>query len=377
MNPLRQLHEQAEAEFQRYGEIEIVCTFGEPQAEYAAIRKGCALMDLPQRGILEATGPDRIDFLNRFLTNGLMVKDSKAALAAGSGVYAFLLNNKGRIVADVNVLERGDRTLLETDARNIPLLRDVLEKHRFSEKVNFESLLEKSHQIALHGPKAADILRRIVPGWIELAPLGSRAAKIGATETVIWRDDPCASPGYYLIIPAPSAAKLWMEILSSFSAGEPGKRAVRPAGWAVFNTTRIEAGRPIFGIDFDDTVLPAETGQLQRAVSFTKGCYLGQEIVARMHARGQVPRQIVGIKMRDDALPMAGAPMMDDQQNQVGGVTSSTVSPVLSGASIGLAMVKSAFAKPGTTLRVAAEGALRPGTVVELPFVKSQANAGD
>ncbi|HEY1922584.1 MAG TPA: hypothetical protein VGG44_07435, partial [Tepidisphaeraceae bacterium] len=77
MNPLRQLHEQAEAEFQQYGETEIVCTFGEPQAEYAAIHKGCALIDLPQRGILEATGTDRIDFLNRFLTNELIGKESK------------------------------------------------------------------------------------------------------------------------------------------------------------------------------------------------------------------------------------------------------------------------------------------------------------
>jgi folate-binding protein YgfZ len=374
MNPLRQLHEQAEAEFQQYGEMEIVCTFGEPQAEYAAIHKGCALIDLPQRGILEATGPDRIDFLNRFLTNELIAKDSKKPLAVGTGAYAFLLNNKGRIVADVNVLECGDRTLLETDARNLAALRDVLEKHVFSEKVKFENLVERSHQISLHGPKAADILRQMAPGWTELAALGSAAGKIGDVDVVIWRDDPCGMPGYSIVIPTEAAGKVWMQIIASFSSGEPGKRAVRPAGWAVFNTVRIEAGRAMFGIDFDDTVLPAETGQLQRAVSFTKGCYLGQEIVARMHARGQVARQIVGIKMAEDALPLAGAPILDEQQNQIGGVTSSTISPVLSNAAIGLAMVTAAFAKPGTTLRIAAEGAIRPATVVELPFVKNRLN---
>jgi folate-binding protein YgfZ len=374
MNPLRQFHEQAEAEFQQYGEIEIVCTFGEPQAEYAAIHKGCALIDLPQRGILEATGADRIDFLNRFLTNELIGKESKKALAVGTGAYAFLLNNKGRIVADVNVIERGDRTLLETDARNLTALRDVLEKHVFSEEVKFESLLEKKHQISLHGPTAADILRQIVPGWTDLPLLGSAAARIGADDVVIWRDDPCGVPGYYIITSAESAGKVWMQIVASFSSGEPGKRAVRPAGWAVFNTVRIEAGRPMFGIDFDATVLPAETGQLQRAVSFTKGCYLGQEIVARMYARGQVARQIVGFRMQEDALPIAGAPIVDEQQNQIGGVTSSTISPVLSNASIGLAMVKAAFSKPGATLRIAAEGAIRPAAVVELPFVANQLN---
>jgi len=154
MNPLRPLHEQAEAEFQSYGEMEIVCTFGEPQAEYAAIRKACALIDLPQRGILQITGKDRIDFLNRFLTNELIGKDTKQPLKAGEGVYAFLLNNKGRIETDMNVLECGEETWLETDARNIGKLRGLLEKYVFSEKVAFANLEEKYHQIALHGPKA-------------------------------------------------------------------------------------------------------------------------------------------------------------------------------------------------------------------------------
>src|SRR5206468_6008208 len=103
---------------------------------------------------------------------------------------------------------------------------------------------------------------------------------------------------------------------------EPGRRPLRAAGWAAYNAARIEAGRPLFGIDFDDSVLPAETGQLARAVSFTKGCYLGQEVVARMHARGQVARQLVGIKMDDRALPIAGASIFDASQNAIGGITS-------------------------------------------------------
>ena len=136
MNPLRKLHEQAEAEFQAYGEIEIVCTFGEPQAEYAAIRKGFALLDLPQRGILEVSGNDRVDFLNRFLTNELIGKDSRKPLGPGTGVYAFLLNNKGRIVADVNVLERGDRTLLETDAEMCRTSRKFWKSIGFPKRCN-------------------------------------------------------------------------------------------------------------------------------------------------------------------------------------------------------------------------------------------------
>lgn len=368
-NPLHEIHEQAEAEFQSYGDLEIVSTFGEPQAEYAAIRKGCALIDLPQRGILQVTGPDRLDFLNRFLTNELINRESKTPIAAGAGVYSFLLNNKGRIVTDMNVLERGDRTLLETDARNIATLKDTLQKYVFSEKVEFSTLAGKSHQIALHGPKSAQILRQLTGSISELPILGSVAAKVAEIEILAWRDDPCGVPGYFLIVPTELAPKIWMTILTAFPETEPGKRAVRPAGWAVFNTTRIEAGRGLFGIDFDVSVLPSETGQVERAVSFTKGCYLGQEIVARMHARSQVARQVVGLRMNDDALPMAAAPIVDDAQNQIGIVTSSTISPVLSNAAICLGMMKTQFCAVGSKVKIAAEGAMRDATVVKMPFV--------
>src|SRR5688572_11131082 len=106
-NPLRDLHKAAGAEFQAYGDLEVVSTFGEPQAEYAAVRKACALFDLPQRGILELTGKDRLPFLNNLLTNQMWNKEAKAPLAAGQGVYALLLNKQGRVIADLNVIERG------------------------------------------------------------------------------------------------------------------------------------------------------------------------------------------------------------------------------------------------------------------------------
>src|SRR5688572_30593089 len=112
-NPLHALHEKAQAEFQAYGQIQIVSTFGQPQAEYAAIRKSAAILDMPFRGILELTGKDRHPFLNNLLSNQTWDKEKKTGLGAGHGVYAFFLNTKGRIVSDMNVLELGDRTLLE------------------------------------------------------------------------------------------------------------------------------------------------------------------------------------------------------------------------------------------------------------------------
>ena len=137
-NPLQDLHTAANAEFQSYESLEIVSTFGQPEAEYAAIHKSAALIDLPQRGILQLTGRDRHAFLNNLLTNQTWDKNTKTGLAPHTGVYAYYLNLKGRIVADMNVLELADRTLLETDVRRVDFLRAAFEKYVFSEQVSIE-----------------------------------------------------------------------------------------------------------------------------------------------------------------------------------------------------------------------------------------------
>jgi aminomethyltransferase len=375
-NPLHPLHEKANAEFQPWAELEIVSTFGQPQAEYAAIHKSAALLDEPQRGILELTGADRLSFLNNLLTNQTWDKATKSGLTAGQGVYAFFLNGKGRIVADAYVIERGDRTWLDMDARQVgPVLR-AFDKFLFREQVKMTSRVGSLHTLALHGRGAAKVLEEAGgAALMELPQVGSAAVRMLDTDVVIWRDDPCAAPGFHLIVESSAVERVWTGLLSRFYENDPpGRRRLRPGGWAAFNAARIEGGRPIFGIDFDETVLPAETGQFERAVSISKGCYLGQEIVARMHARGMVARQIVGLRMNEDALPVAGTLIYDDQENQVGGVTSSTLSPVLSNACICLGFVKRPFIPPGTVVRIPAEGAMRKATVVELPFMRPNAN---
>lgn len=376
-NPLLDLHRQAEAEFQPYAQIEIVSTFGEPQAEYAALHKACGMMDLPQRGILELTGKDRLAFLNNLLTNQLWDKSSKTGLTSGQGVYAFFLNLKGRVTADITVLELGDRTLLELDGRLVPLIKVAFEKYLFAEQVKIVDRTDSLHQIALYGPHALPVLTEAVEApLVELAPSCCGTSKLFGVDVAAWRDDVTGSPGFQLIVPTESARIIWMNMFARFSSSrETGKRPLRPIGWAAFNAVRIEAGRPLFGIDFDDTVLPSETGVFERAVSVTKGCYLGQEIVARMHARGSVPRKIVGLKVADGALPMAGARCFDDDSNEVGGITSSTVSPILSNASICLALLKKTHFALGTVVQVPAEGAMRSATVVPTPFVANTPGA--
>ncbi|HWP40598.1 MAG TPA: glycine cleavage T C-terminal barrel domain-containing protein [Tepidisphaeraceae bacterium] len=382
-NPLHDLHRQAEADFQNWDQIQIVQTFGEPEAEYAAIRKSCGLMDLPQRGILELTGKDRLPFLNNLLTNQLWDKAARSGLAPGQGVYAFLLNVRGQIVADMNVLEQGDRTWLEMDARLTSPLASVLEKYIFTEQVRLIDRSGELHEIALHGPAAEQVIGQSIPHQ-----LGSVCTRLYNVQVTIWRDDVAAVPGYHLVMLRDEARTVWMNLIAQFgSQSQQGRRTLRPVGWAAFNATRIEAGRPIFGIDFDGAAvqtaapgaksdstagaLPAETGLFERAVSLTKGCYLGQEIVARIHARGQqVARRVVGIRMEADQLPIAGSEIFGGaEQNVVGVITSSTVSPVLSNRAICFGQVKRPYFATGTKLLIPAEGALRSGTVGPLKFL--------
>ncbi len=377
-DPLYEVHRQAQAEFQSYDQLQIVSTFGEPQAEYAAIRKSTGLMDLPQRGLLELTGRDRLQFLNNILTAELWNKQTRQALAPGRWVYSFLLNLKGRIVADMNILELGDRTLIELDTRLAHEVKLLLEAYVISEQVNIGNRLGHLHEIALFGPKASDLLNMPL-----LAPQTCHVINRFSCDIVAWRDDPTGPQGIHLILPTESVRSVWMKLITEMM--------LRPVGWAAFNTARIEAGRPILGIDIetapiasamplkqqresDDAsgstlgMLPAESAQLDRAVSLTK-CYIGQEIVARMHSRGQVARRIVAIRMEGDELPISGAEILDQNSTHIGTVSSSTNSPVLSNLAICLGIVKRPFFEVGSKLSIPAEGKLRSGTVVQPPFV--------
>lgn len=331
-NPLLTLHERAGAEFQPYDTLPIVSTFGLPQAEYAAIRKSCALMDCPHRGVIELRGQDRLAFLHGLLTQH--VRD----LRAGQTRYAFLLDNKGRIITDLNVIEEGERTWLELETRRVDAVTAELEKYRFGEKVEIEPRVGELHRISLFGPGAEAKLNQLP------APVGS------------WRDD----IGHHMLVALNKAEQTWA------AAMELG---ARPIGWSAFNTARIEDGRPLFGVDYDSTVLPAETGLIERAVSFNKGCYVGQEIVARMQSRKQCARRIVGLRIREDALPVAGGRVESLEGDMAGVLTSSTISPLLSGAVIALALLKSSFTAEGTMLHVFAEGRRCEAVVTALPFV--------
>jgi folate-binding protein YgfZ len=332
---LRRLHEAADAEFQTYGEQEIVLTYGRLPMEYAALYRSAGLMDCSHRGLIAVEGPERITFLNSVLTAELVNKATGKAISPGESRFAFLLDRKGRILAEMNVLETGTQTLLEMDARLLAATARELEKYHFREKVTITAKPGAFVELALFGPAAEKISQSVTPA-------------------LRWSETIGQVPAVYLLVEPSAAEQTWQTLLQ--------QQAV-PIGWAAYNAARVEAGRPLLGIDYDATFLPAETGQLDRAVSFTKGCYPGQEIVARMKSHEQCPRKVVSLQLETDALPLAGEKVFDASSNEIGAITSSTISPRLSNRAVCLACLKKPHFAPGTQVSVPAEGQFRRAVV--------------
>lgn len=389
MANLRDIQEAALATFMPFGQarpggtmIEVVDTFGQYEAEYAAIRKGAAIIDAPQRGVIEASGTDRLDFLHKMVTH------DTASLKAGQGRRAFLLGRTGRIIADLLILEDGTTTRLITDQADAAGVINELNKYIVMEDVQLREI-DPAWQMAIHGPLAEAVVGEVADKPVgPLAPFEHRTIEIEAFRGSIHRFDQAGVPGLHLIFPDDGARVIYERFLERATldgwkpAADPdpgsappptrsGKTRIRPAGWLAFNTARIEAGSPLFHIDFGPDSLPAETGLLSEAVSFTKGCYLGQEIVARMHNLGHPKRALVGLRFADDRMPISGTPVVEpgNAANVIGDITSSTISPMLGNAAIAFAVMKWGRHRAGEAVGVPAEGGQVPATVQGLTFL--------
>ena len=350
------------------GVCEVPARFDSVEVEYAAIRREAALVDFPQRGTLEVTGAERIPFLQRMLT-----QDLKPLQSAPGAVRSFWLNRKGRIDADMLVVETGERMLIELDAAVAPAVASALMQFVFSEDVQVIDATDRWARFEIHGPGAIALL--------ESSGVGTDAS-LGIVHA---RRDLCGVPGIACAVPRDRADEAWSRLLAaggSVGAGggappagaaaspasaprapAPGRQRARPCGWLAFNIARIEGGSPIFMVDFGTASLPHETSLIESRVSFTKGCYLGQEVVARMQSLGKPKQVIVAFKASRDALPSGGAQVFTRRDDggigdEIGVVTSSALSPMLGAAPIGLATVRTAHAAPGNVLVSDAEGEL-------------------
>jgi folate-binding protein YgfZ len=250
----------------------------------------------------------------------------------------------------------------------------------FTEEVEIRNASDEFHHIGVHGKLAREALAAAANADAFDPAIGAaNVLRIDGVDVVVARRDLTGEIGYELIMPREKATGVWEFLLAADHVVGGDRRRVRPIGWHAFNVARIEAGTPLFHIDFGSNNLPHETGALlKQRVSFTKGCYLGQEVVARMQSRGHSKATLVGLRMREDRLPVAGDQVFgrnDDGSmgEPIGAVTSSTLSPMLGAAPIALAMIRASQARDGATVLVNAEGAQAQATVGPMTFWPAQA----
>jgi folate-binding protein YgfZ len=321
--------------------------------DHQTLREGAVIASIAPRSAIGLSGNDRASYLQGLLTNDIQ------SLQAGTGCYSAWLTPQGRMITDMHVLE-GDGTLLLDVPRD--LLDSVisrLDQFLFGEDVQLQSLADSLAAVWVHGPQAARVLEAVLDAKSLDAWEAYRHERLAfeGSPVVVARIDQLGVPGYCVYV-EPARREALTAALERAGAVQAGVEAVEAA--------RIESGYPVFGVDMTDDTIPLEAGIEDRAISFSKGCYVGQEIIIRVLHRGggRVARRLVGLRI-DGERPASGARLYAGER-EVGRITSAAESPRL--GAIALGYVHRDFTEPGSRLEVEIDGGRRPATVTARPI---------
>jgi len=309
--------------------------------DYRAVTEACGLLDRSERGKLALSGADAKSFLQGQVSNDV------DAIAAGSGCYATFLTPKGKMLGDLRILDTGEELLLDTERVALQELFNMIRRFSVGYDVHLHKRTVECGLLSLIGPESDAILPCPAPTDTEHAHV---AGRIGGADVRVIRTD------------------VGLDVLCANDEAEALASALEGAGavpvtFDAAECVRIERGRPRYGIELDDTVIPQEAGLTDRAVSFTKGCYVGQETVARLHYRGKPNRHLRGLRC---TAPVSAGASVTFGEREVGHVGSATVSPRL--GPIALALIRREVAV-GDVVSVGPDTI--EAQVLELPFVRS------
>ena len=306
-----------------------------------AMNEACALVDRSERGKLALTGTESKEFLQGQVTNDI------EGLEAGSGCYAAFLTHKGKMLGDLRVFDLGDELLLDCERVALQELFNMIRRFKLGRDVELHKRTLESALLSLIGPRA-----RAVAGDVPAEEHAHRVGELGGAPVRLIATD----LGVDVLCDAADTARV--------TAALTGAGAVL-VDEAAAEVRRVESGRPRYGIDLDDSVIPQEAGLNERAVSFTKGCYVGQETVARLYYRGKPNRHLRGLRLSAPA-PSGAVLRLGDRA--VGRLGSVAASPAF--GPIALALVRRE-AEPGSTLAVGDDGGGTTAVVVALPFTQA------
>lgn len=356
--PLHQAHARLRATMIERDGWAVPQSYGDTRLEYAAVREaGAGLSDLSSRGRMLVSGTEAVQFLNGLITNDMKT------LAVNQWMPAAFPNVHGRLIASVRVAHLKDEGadkkicptfLIDTEAATHETVRKNIERFTLAGDFRVSDVTGQTAQISVQGKKAAELVRSVLGEAV--AVIESNGVCVIDEITVV-RATHTAEDGFDLIVNADEANSLW-EALQNAGA--------RPVGYEALETLRIEAGVPRYGIDMDETNVVTETG-LDEAVSYTKGCYVGQEIIARIKYRGHVAKKLSGLLFEQMVEAEAGATVKSTDGKEIGRITSITYSPGLQ-RTIALGYLKYDYLASGTSVKVGDQHL--PAQVTELPFVR-------
>jgi folate-binding protein YgfZ len=355
---LHEFHHALGARFSELNGREVVADYGGGPAEYEALRESAGVLDLSLRGRVCLTGNDRIRFLHGQITNDVK------KLRVEEGCYAALTTGKGKMECDLNLFNLPDELLLDFEPGLTERVSQRLEKYIVADDVQIANVAPLYGLLTVQGPQAAEVVRRV--GLLDNMPEGecviTKMTDATLGDIYVARLRRLAQPGFDVFVPNESLGAVADKLIAA--AKNVGGRA---CGWLAFETARIEAGVPRFGADMDETNLPMECIEA-RAVSFNKGCYIGQEVLNRIHAVGHVTKELRGLRLAHDlkTLPNKGDKLSYNGK-ETGYVTSAVHSPMLN-TDIALGYVRREANQIGTELLLQTPDGFSPVKIVDLPF---------
>jgi folate-binding protein YgfZ len=316
--PLAALHACAGAKLGVWFGCTLPDDFGDWRREYSFAKTSVALIDKNYRAYLSFTGPDRVRYLNAILTNN--IKD----LAPSHGNVSLLLNPQGHILAEIETYARPEELFCVSYAMIRERLIEVLDKFIIMDDVTLTDRTAKYGTLALEGPSAAQLARELTGVDIHaVSDLQSSETQVGSLPCTVVRRTPGEFPGAEFLVDRELLEPLWKILAEKTRAASGG-----PVGYTALSALRLEQGVPWFGYDFGEKQIPHEAGLQDTHISYTKGCYTGQEIVERVRSRGQVNRRRVSLIFTGESLPAAGE-NLTVAGKEVGYVTRAAAPPAL------------------------------------------------
>lgn len=359
-SPLEEVHVRAGATLREQDGCVVVASYGDAGAEYEAVRcgAGAGVFDLFSRGRVEVSGSEAVQFLNGMLTNDV------ARLEDGAWMHAAFPNPQGRLIASVRVFRTGGAFLFDTECATYERMLKTLERFTLAGDFRVRDMTFETAMLSVQGAGASDIMRGALGETAASVPRGRIAAvEFETGEITAARATHTAEDGFDLFVGADKAEALWGALVAA---------GARPAGFDTLEVLRVEAGTARYGVDASEANVVLEVVDEAETVSYTKGCYAGQEIIARIHWRGHVAKKLAGLilesetELHDDARIRS----CEEGAREVGRITSNVFSPRLE-RRIALGLVKHDHLAPGTKVKIFdGETEVSGARVADLPLVR-------